>query len=87
MNITEKILAMHCHREKVVPGDIVDIDIDVRLARDFGGANVIKNLNDNMLDVNDPSKTFLLSIAIQPGRIRAMLPTSTNVASMPGRTT
>ncbi len=58
MNIIETILAAHSHREKVAPGDIVDIDIDVRLARDFGGANVIKNLNDNMLAVKDPSKTF-----------------------------
>lgn len=58
MNILEKILATHCHRETVAPGDIVDIDIDVRLARDFGGANVIKNLNDNMLTVKEPGKTF-----------------------------
>ena len=28
----------------VKPGEIVDIEIDTRVARDFGGANVVKNL-------------------------------------------
>ena len=27
-------------------GDIIDIKIDVRAARDFGGANVVKNLEN-----------------------------------------
>jgi 3-isopropylmalate dehydratase small subunit len=40
------------------PGDIVDIEIDNRVARDFGGANVIKNLKDFSLSVADPDKTM-----------------------------
>jgi 3-isopropylmalate/(R)-2-methylmalate dehydratase large subunit len=32
--------------------------IDTRAARDFGGANVVKNLLDNGLTVDDPSKTI-----------------------------
>lgn len=55
--IIEKILGSHAGHE-VSPGDIADITIDVRAARDFGGANVVKNLQDNGLDVEDPSKTF-----------------------------
>ena len=58
MTIIEKILAAHSEKEKVFPGDILDVKIDVRLARDFGGANVVKNLNANGLKVEDASKTF-----------------------------
>ncbi|NEW85341.1 MAG: homoaconitate hydratase family protein [Mariniphaga sp.] len=58
MTIIEKILAAHSGKEKVFPGDILDVKIDVRLARDFGGANVVKNLNANGLKVEDASKTF-----------------------------
>ena len=46
MTIIENILAQHCGLPRVQPGEVVDIKIDVRLARDFGGANVIRNLND-----------------------------------------
>lgn len=55
--IIEKILGTHCGKE-VSPGEIVDISIDVRVARDFGGANVVKNLQENGLGIDDPSKTF-----------------------------
>src|ERR1035437_5504904 len=58
MNIIEKIIANHSGMEKVSPGDIVDVSIDTRVARDFGGANVVKNIIDNGLGINDPSKTF-----------------------------
>jgi len=57
MTIIEKIIANHSGKE-VVPGDIVDIAIDVRVARDFGGANVVKNIREANLTVADPSKTF-----------------------------
>ncbi|PIQ33122.1 MAG: 3-isopropylmalate dehydratase large subunit, partial [Bacteroidetes bacterium CG18_big_fil_WC_8_21_14_2_50_41_14] len=42
MNLIEKILAQHTDRSEVKPGDIVDILIDARVARDFGGPNVVK---------------------------------------------
>lgn len=58
MTIIEKIIARHAGKEKVTPGEIVDIEIDVRAARDFGGANVVKNLQDNQLPLHDPAKTF-----------------------------
>jgi len=56
--LIEKILANHSDQDVVKPGEIVDIEIDVRVARDFGGANVVKNLLNNGLEVNDPAKTF-----------------------------
>ena len=39
-------------------GDIIDVDIDVRVARDFGGPNVVKNLEGYNLPLDDPDKTF-----------------------------
>ena len=58
MTLIEKILANHSDKNTVSAGEIVDIQIDVRAARDFGGANVVKNLIDNNLEVDDPGKTF-----------------------------
>lgn len=53
----EKIIAAHCGT-LVKPGAIVDVTIDARVARDFGGANVVKNIRDNKLGIDDPEKTF-----------------------------
>jgi len=58
MTLIEKIIANHSKHDSVKPGDIVDIFIDTRAARDFGGANVVKNLKDNNLTIADPTKTF-----------------------------
>jgi homoaconitate hydratase family protein/3-isopropylmalate dehydratase small subunit len=58
MTLLEKILAAHSKDEIVHPGEIADIEIDTRVARDFGGANVVKNLKDFGLTINDPDKTF-----------------------------
>ena len=58
MNIIEKIIASHSGKEFVKPGDIVDIEIDARVARDFGGPNVIKNIEEHNLTIDDISKTF-----------------------------
>jgi len=55
--IIEKILGAHSGRE-VSADEIVDVEIDARVARDFGGANVVKNIRDNGLSVHDASKTF-----------------------------
>ncbi|MEA1873697.1 MAG: hypothetical protein U9N51_04610 [Bacteroidota bacterium] len=43
MTIIEKIIANHSGKTNVNPGNIVDIIIDARVARDFGGANIVKN--------------------------------------------
>lgn len=58
MNIIEKIIVAHSNKDVVSPGEIVDITIDARAARDFGGPNVVKNLEDYNLTIDDPSKTF-----------------------------
>ena len=58
MTLIEKILANHSKFDKVKPGDIIDIEIDIRAARDFGGANVVKNIRDNNLTIADTKRTF-----------------------------
>jgi len=58
MTLLEKILAAHSVNKSVHPGEIVDIEIDARVARDFGGANVIKNIRDFELSIDNPDKTL-----------------------------
>ncbi|MFA6401241.1 MAG: aconitase/3-isopropylmalate dehydratase large subunit family protein [Salinivirgaceae bacterium] len=58
MTLIEKIIANHSKYSTVKPGDIVDIEIDTRAARDFGGANVVKHLKDHKLGIENPLKTF-----------------------------
>ncbi len=58
MTIIEKILSQHSNNSILKPGDIVDVKIDVRAARDFGGANVIKHIETNQLPIADSSKCF-----------------------------
>jgi len=54
--LIEKIIGRHSD-QRAVPGEIVDVAIDVRAARDFGGANVVQNLQRAGLAVADPGKT------------------------------
>ncbi len=56
--LIEKILAAHSGRESVRPGEIIELQIDARVARDFGGANVVENLRAAGLSVADPARTF-----------------------------
>ncbi len=55
--IIEKIISNHCGLT-VKPGDIVDMAVDTRIARDFGGANVVMNLKESGLPIENPAKTF-----------------------------
>ncbi|NMB72441.1 MAG: homoaconitate hydratase family protein [Bacteroidales bacterium] len=58
LTIVEKILASHAGKEKVQPDDIIEITIDTRVARDFGGANVVQHLRENSLSVAEPARTY-----------------------------
>ncbi len=58
MTIIEKILSNHSENQILKPGDIVDVTIDARVARDFGGANVVKNIQEYDLGIDDPDKTI-----------------------------
>jgi len=56
LTLIEKIISNHCD-QVVKPGDTADMRIDIKAARDFGGANVVKNLKANGLNVADPEST------------------------------
>jgi len=55
--IIQKIFETHSNSTAKVD-EIIDVNIDVRVARDFGGANVVKHLEENNLSIHDPKKTF-----------------------------
>jgi len=58
MTLLEKIISAHSGSGNVHPGQILDIGIDLRVARDFGGANVVKNIREYGLTIEDPSRTL-----------------------------
>ena len=58
MTLLEKILSVHSKNRMLVPGEIIDVEIDCRVARDFGGANVVQNLNDKGLTIDNAEKTL-----------------------------
>lgn len=58
LTMLEKILMSHSNVKSIAPGQIIDVSIDARVARDFGGASVVKNLIDHDLLPADPSRTF-----------------------------
>ncbi len=55
--IIQKIFEAHSKTTAEV-NEIIDVAIDVRVARDFGGANVVKHLEENHLPIHDPKHTF-----------------------------
>jgi len=65
--IIEKIIQAHS-QESVEPGKIVWMDLDVRTARDFAGANVVQNFRNHYGDapVDDVSKTFFTFDCVVP---------------------
>ncbi len=71
--IIEKIFQAHSADDAPVkPGRIIWIDLDVRSARDFAGANVVKNYRRHYDDtpVEDPDKTFFtFDLVVPPSNI------------------
>ena len=62
MNITEKILARHSNRERVVPGDIIEVDVDMALANDITAPLAIKIFHE----VGNPTVFDREKIALIP---------------------
>ncbi len=70
--IVEKIFAAHTDSETVKPGDIIWLELDVRTARDFAGANVVQNYRAHYGDtpVADPERTFFtFDLVVPPSNI------------------
>ena len=55
--IIQKIFEAHSNTTATID-KIIDVSIDVRVARDFGGANVVKHLEEQRLPIHDPKHTF-----------------------------
>jgi 3-isopropylmalate/(R)-2-methylmalate dehydratase large subunit len=55
--IIQKIFETHSTTTATID-EIIDVTIDVRVARDFGGANVVKHLEEQRLPLHDPKHTF-----------------------------
>jgi 3-isopropylmalate/(R)-2-methylmalate dehydratase large subunit len=71
--IIEKIFQAHSSGDApVAPGSIIWLDLDIRSARDFGGANVVKNYRTHYGDapVADKDKTyFTFDLVVPPSNI------------------
>ena len=71
--IIQKIFAAHTEAGAAVePGGIIWLDLDVRSARDFAGANVVKNYREHYGDapVADADKTcFTFDLVVPPNNI------------------
>jgi 3-isopropylmalate/(R)-2-methylmalate dehydratase large subunit len=71
--IIEKIFQSHTPGDaSVAPGSIIWLDLDVRSARDFAGANVVKNYRTHYSDapVADRDKTFFtFDLVVPPSNI------------------
>jgi len=67
--LVQKIVASHSGKP-VSPGDVVWMEIDVRSARDFGGANVVGHLNREYPEkpVGNRSQTFFTFDCVAPAR-------------------
>jgi len=63
--LIQKIFARHT-TEPVTVDTIIELAIDLRAARDFGGANVVTHLQDHDLPIADPTKT-LFTFDCNPG--------------------
>jgi 3-isopropylmalate/(R)-2-methylmalate dehydratase large subunit len=67
MTIIEKLIARHTG-EEVAPGQVVWMDLDVRSARDFGGANVVQHFQREYgtSAVADQAKTLFTFDCVAP---------------------
>ncbi|MBN2394441.1 MAG: 3-isopropylmalate dehydratase large subunit [Anaerolineae bacterium] len=71
--LIQKIFAAHTAPDaSVAAGDIIWLDLDIRTARDFGGANVVKNYREHYGDtpVAAAAKTFFtFDLVVPPSNI------------------
>ena len=69
MTITEKILAAHAGRERVVPGETVQVQVDLALANDVTGPLAIESfLRIGVPDVFDREKLVLVADHFTPNK-------------------
>lgn len=60
LTITEKILAAHAGRDRVAPGEIVDVDLDLIICHEVTTPPAVNMLHDHGIDrVHDPSRLMV----------------------------
>src|SRR3989339_2053227 len=69
--ITEKILAKHCGKKEVHPGELIECDVDLDLGNDITAPPAIKQFNLIGVDkVFDPDKIYLVPDHFTPEKDR-----------------
>src|SRR5690349_20930334 len=70
LTITEKILARHCGRESVVPGEFISVDVDVALANELSAQLSIVEFEDmeGAEKPWDPSKVIIIPDHFTPAK-------------------
>lgn len=69
MNIAEKILAVHCGKKKVIPGEFISVSIDLILANDITAPLAIKEFNKiGVSKVFDPKKIVMVPDHFVPNK-------------------
>lgn len=80
MTITEKIIAAHAHKDRVLPGELVQVEVDLALANDITAPLSIKELESRGIDtVHDPQRIVLVADHNTPARD---IPSAENVKLM-----
>lgn len=80
MTITEKIIAAHAGKERVLPGELVQVTVDVMLANDITAPLSIKELQKRgITKIHDPQKIVLVADHNTPARD---IPSAENVKLM-----
>lgn len=60
LTITEKVLAAHAGRDRVTPGEIVDVDLDLIICHEVTTPPAVNMLHDHGIDrVHDPSRLMV----------------------------
>ncbi len=80
MTITEKIIAAHAGKDRVFPGELVQVTVDVMLANDITAPLSIKELEKRgIAKIHDPKKIVLVADHNTPSRD---IPSAENVKLM-----
>jgi 3-isopropylmalate/(R)-2-methylmalate dehydratase large subunit len=70
MTISEKIIAAHAGKERVTPGEIVTVSVDVSMVNEMGGAGCLRMLEDLETEKKfaDPKKAVIVADHLTPNR-------------------
>ena len=69
MTLAEKILAAHCGKKKVVPGELINVRVDMVLANDITAPIAIKEFRRiGLKKVFDPQKIVMVPDHFVPNK-------------------